>query len=97
MTTAEQLAALTAPQPWFRRASVAVRAFASASRRKTLVTSAKALVAAIQGRYTLAQLAGASAAFTGAFLEWGTAIGLMVTGVAVLSSSIIKEWQTGGE
>jgi hypothetical protein len=93
MTTAEHLAVLTAPQPWFRRAGAAVRAFASSSRRKTLVTGATALMHAIQGRFTIAQMAGGSAASVGVFLEWGTAIGLMVTGVAVLAASTILEGQ----
>ncbi|HEY3691264.1 MAG TPA: hypothetical protein VGL46_13310 [Pseudonocardiaceae bacterium] len=78
---------------WLRGAVGALRGLASRSRRKTLVTGAKALVVAIQGRFTLAQFVGGAAASTGVFLEWGAAIGLMVTGIAVLTASTVLERQ----
>lgn len=79
---------------WLRRAGAAVARFASSSRRKALVTGAKALVATIRGRFTLAQLAGGSSASAGVFVLWGLGVGLLATGLAVLVASTVLERQT---
>jgi hypothetical protein len=80
-------------RPWHQRAREAVARLASKSRRTALVTGAKALVVTIQGRFTLTQMAGGTAASTGVFMQWGAAVGLMVTGVAVLAAATVLERQ----
>ena len=46
-------------------------------------------------RFTLTQGVGASAAGTGIFLEWGTSVGLITVGLAVLGGSIAVELLRG--
>jgi hypothetical protein len=81
------------PQPWLRRAGGAVRAFASTSRRKALIAAAKALVVTIRGRFSVAQVLGGGTASVGTFIEWGTGVGLLATGLAVVLAATVLERQ----
>lgn len=76
-----------------RRAVSAMQSFASGTRRRALVTGAKALVKTISARFSLAQAAGGATASVGVFWLWGTGVGLLVTGLSVLAVATFLERQ----
>jgi hypothetical protein len=65
-------------------------------REKTLKVFARsyvATVAKVPDRFTWSQLAGGATASVGVFQLWGTGVGLLATGLAVLGASIAAERQ----